>query len=42
MLEVQIPIKLDKLNKEVAQLAAHMAGNHDVAGSNPAFRKLRK
>ena len=24
----------------MAQLAAHMAGNHDVAGSNPAFRVL--
>ena len=25
---------------EVAQLAAYMAGNHDVAGSNPAFKKI--
>ena len=26
------------LNMEVAQLVAHMASNHDVAGSNPAFK----
>lgn len=25
---------------EVAQLVAHMARNHDVAGSNPAFNKI--
>ena len=25
---------------EVAQLAAHMASDHDVAGSIPAFKKI--
>ena len=25
---------------EVAQLVAYMARNHDVAGSNPAFKKI--
>ena len=25
---------------EVAQLVAHMADNHDVAGSNPAFKNI--
>lgn len=25
---------------EVAQLVAHMAANYDVAGSNPAFKKV--
>ena len=27
-------------DKKVAQLVAHMARNHDVAGSNPAFIKI--
>ena len=27
------------MNADVAQLAAHMTCNHDVAGSIPAFRK---
>ena len=34
-----ILIKLGCLTLKVAQLAAHMTCNHDVAGSIPAFRK---
>ena len=33
-------MKIGLLNMEVAQLVAHMARNHDVAGSNPAFEKI--